>query len=64
VSLVQAEGFFAEVFIKITAAYRAAYDQYVEGSFESTRRDAVISLSVRTILSAAPLSSGVYRGEV
>ncbi|RSH89909.1 hypothetical protein EHS25_001895 [Saitozyma podzolica] len=29
------------------AAYRAAYDQYAEGSFESTRRDAVISFFLK-----------------
>jgi hypothetical protein len=60
---------FADVFMRSTAAYRDAYDQYVEGSqyaewgLESTRRDVFISLGVPSILSAASLSSGVYRGE-
>lgn len=44
VSLVHAEGSLVDVFIRMTAAYRAAYDQYSDGSFESTRRVVVISL--------------------
>jgi hypothetical protein len=64
VSLVHGEGSLFDVFIRITAAYLAVYDQYSDGSLESSSRVDVISLSVRTIRSATPLSSGVYLGEV
>src|ERR1700756_323136 len=64
VSLVHGVGVLSDVFIRITAAYLAACDQYPLGRLESSRRVAVISFTVRTVLSAAPLSSGVYLGEV
>jgi hypothetical protein len=49
-----------DVFIMITAAYRAAYDQYSVGRFESANMVDIIPFNVRIILSLAPLSSGVY----
>jgi hypothetical protein len=64
VRLVQSEGSLADVFMRVTAAYRAAYDQYSEGSFGSTNRVADIFLIVRTNLSGVPLSSGVHLGGV
>jgi hypothetical protein len=49
-----------DVFTRVTATHRAANDQYAKGGLEST---SMVDSRVRTILSTAPLSSSVYRGE-